>query len=224
MITSTVSSAGAPADDLHTEFLAILPRIERHARIRFRDVACADRREEFVAESVALAWAGYRALVRKGKDVTQFVSALAGYAARAARCGRRVAGMDRARDVLSPVARRRHGFTVASLPSSSRTAHEELYGTPSGQRELDAFEERLADNTVTPVPEQASFRIDFRAWRLSRSDRDRRLVDALMRGERTRDIARAFGLTPSRVSQKRRAFYEDWTRYCADPTEAAETS
>ena len=41
---------------------------------------------------------------------------------------------------------------------------EELYGTASGQRHLDTFEERLQDNRQSPVPDQAAFRLDFPAW------------------------------------------------------------
>ena len=61
--------------------------------------------------------------------------------------------------MLSPAAQRRHGFRVESLPVATRTAHEDLYGSAHGQQEQDAFEERLRDNTRTPVPDQAAFRI-----------------------------------------------------------------
>jgi hypothetical protein len=65
------------------------------------------------------------------------------------------------------------------------------------------------------VPEQVSFRIDFPAWRLTPSDRDRRLIDDLMLGERTLDVADKHGLTAGRVSQLRRDFKQDWDRFCA---------
>jgi hypothetical protein len=35
-------------------FVSIMPRIVRHAQISFRRLACADRRENAVAETVAL--------------------------------------------------------------------------------------------------------------------------------------------------------------------------
>ena len=103
----------SPNDELlHAGFLAILPRIERHARISFRDIRCPNKKEDLVAETIALSWAWYGRLIRKGKDVAKFVSALARYAARAVRCGRRLNGKERAKDVVSPVAQRRHGFTL----------------------------------------------------------------------------------------------------------------
>ena len=60
----------------------------------------------------------------------------------------------RAREVLSPVAQRKGGFRVEHLPASTHSPHEQLYATPRGQALLDAFEERLRDNTLTPVPDQ----------------------------------------------------------------------
>jgi hypothetical protein len=62
--------------------------------------------------------------------------------------------------VLSERAQQRHGFRVERLPISTRTCHEELHGV-TGQRHLDAYEERLRDNTRTPPDEQAAFRLDF---------------------------------------------------------------
>jgi hypothetical protein len=82
----------------------------------------------------------------------------------------------------------------------------------------DIYEERLQDNTITPPPEQAAFRIDFPAWLGTRTDRDRRVVDDLMLGERTLDVARKYGLSPARISQLRREFLADWTRFTADPS------
>jgi hypothetical protein len=56
-------------------------------------------------------------------------------------------------------------------------------------------------------------------WRLAHSERDRRLIDALMLGGRTKEVSRLFGLSPGRISQKRRQFLEDWTRFCGEPWE-----
>jgi hypothetical protein len=200
-------------DPLHASFLAILPRIERHGQVYFRHLACPDKREEALAEMRGLSWKWYVRLHQRGKDPARFVSAIATYAARAVRSGRRVCGHEKANDVLSPVAQRRHGFAVEPLPYSTSTSHDRLYGLPSGQEAQDAFEERLHDNTVTPPPEQAAFRIDFPAWRLTRSERDRRLVDELIAGGRTKDVSATFGISPGRVSQLRRDFMEDWNRF-----------
>jgi hypothetical protein len=215
MITPAPLPGHAP-DPLHASFLAILPRIEEHGRVYFRHLKCDHRKEEALAEMRGLAWKWFARLVQRGKDPTAFASAIATYAARAVRSGRRVCGHERVKEVLSPVAQRRHGFAVESLPTSTRTAQEHLYGRPHGQQLQDAFEERLRDNTLTPVPEQAAFRIDFPAWRGTRRERDRRMVDDLMAGERTLDVSRKFAMSPARVSQLRREFMEDWNRFTAD--------
>src|SRR5438067_803098 len=83
---------------------AALPRIQLHAEIRFRNVRCQCQREELIAEAIGLSWTWWRRLWEKGKDPRRFVSAIAGYAVKAARSGRRVCGHERRKDVLSPVA------------------------------------------------------------------------------------------------------------------------
>jgi hypothetical protein len=193
--------------DLHAAFLTILPRIELHGRCYFRHKK-GEKRDEAICEMIALAWKWFVTLAERGKDATQFASALASFAARAVNSGRRLCGQERAADVLSPLAQQQIGFTVTSFPDGSSLSD-------------NVFSEALIDNTQTPVPEQVAFRLDFPAWRLSRSERDRRLLDDLMLGERTKDVAEKYGLTWGRISQLRRDFHQDWLRYC-DPEEAAQ--
>jgi hypothetical protein len=186
---------------LHAAFLSILPRIQLHGHISFRHRK-PDKREEAIAEMIALAWKWFVRLAQRGKDATAWPMALARYAALAVHNGRRLCGREKSNDVLSPLAQQAHQFTVVALAEGSSL---------SGTR----FDEALRDNTQTPVPDQVSFRIDFPAWWLSRSDRDRRVIDDLMLGERTMDVAERYGLTAARISQLRRDFHEDWTRFCS---------
>ena len=200
------NTGGASPDPLHAGFLVLLPRVEAHARVAFRDLRCPVRREEALAEMVALCWLWFVRLRRRGEDPSAFPSALATFAARAVRSGRRLCGQERGKDALSPLARQRHSFAVSSLPQAST-----LDGNP--------LDEALHDNTQTPVPEQVSFRLDFPAWLATLSDRDRRLALDLMRGERTQDVAARYGLSPPRVSQLRRQFLDGWGRFCGDRAE-----
>jgi hypothetical protein len=186
---------------LQAAFLAILPRVEKHACFHFRHLRCPHRQDDAVAETVALAWHWFRRLAQRGKDPSRFPVAFANFAARAAKNGRRLCGQEKARDALSPLAQQRRGFAVQSLPMASS-----MHG--------NIFDEALAHNTQTPVPDQVGFRLDFPAWRLGRCERDRRLIDDLMIGERTLDVARRHGLTPARISQLRRAFHHDWLAFC----------
>jgi hypothetical protein len=196
-----VQAAAMQLAVLQAAFLAILPRVVKHARFHFRDLRCLHRRDDAVAETVALAWQSFLRLAQRGKDASRFPAAFADYVARATKSGRRLCGQEKTRNALSPLAQQRHGFAVQSLPMGSSAIG-------------NIFDEALADNTQTPVPDQVGFRLDFPAWRQKRSERDRRLIDELMVGERTLDVARRHGLSAARISQLRRAFHKDWLTFC----------
>jgi hypothetical protein len=204
-MSAPVSRTPGPlaAGHLHAGFLAIVPRIEAHGKVYFRHLKCPDRREDAVAEMVALSWLWFLRLAAKGKDATHFASALATFAARAVRAGRRLAGKDPAGDVLSPAAQSRCGFTVCSLP-----AHSTLSGNP--------LQEALIDNAKSPIPEQVAFRLDWPCWLATRTDRDRRIVADLLLGERTGDVATRHGLTAGRISQLRTQFHHDWLAFLGE--------
>jgi hypothetical protein len=196
---------GPSLDALQAVFLDLVPpKVLSHGRVYFRHLRSAELKEEYIAEMVALCWAWHRRLAERGKDSTRFPTALATFAARAVRSGRRLAGMERTKDVLSPLAQQRKGFAVCKLPDCST-----LDGSP--------LDEALHDNTMSPPDQQAMFRIDFPAWRASRTERDRLVLDDLMLGERTLDVAGKHGLSPGRVSQLRREFHDDWEHFCAGP-------
>ena len=200
---------------VQAHFVAILPRIELHAKIYFRDVRCPHRKEDYIQETRALAWKFFTRAIEQGKNPLTFVSRIATYAARHARSGRRLCGQ-RSRDTMSPLAQRRRGFTVMALPVSTTQPHEQCYANPHCQRLKDALEERLRDNSLTAVPEQVCFRLDFPAWMNTLSDRDRRVVEDLMQDEQPRDVANKRGISPSRVSQLRRELMQRWRRFCGE--------
>ncbi len=193
----------ASQEVLVQRFLSILPRIETHACIVFRHVKCPHRQADFVQETVSLAWKWFVRLANKGKDACQFPSALATYAARAVKCGRRLCGNEKAKDALSPLAQQRHSFTVASLP-----LHSTLNTNP--------FSEALADNTRSPVPEQVHFRIDFPAWLAQLGDRNRRIAQDMAMGHRTLELADMHKVTQGRISQLRREFHIDWLLFTGE--------
>src|SRR5262249_40435352 len=107
------------SDPLQEAFLRLLPRIELHGQVVFRTVKCPDQQQEAIAEMVALAWRWFVRLHRQGKDPREFPSALAIFAARQVRSGRRLCGQEKARDVLSPVAQQRGQVKVEALPHST---------------------------------------------------------------------------------------------------------
>jgi hypothetical protein len=186
---------------IESQFLVALPRIQAHARIAFRFVRCHHRREECVAEASALAWHWYRRLCERGKDPNGFITALATFAARQVRCGRRLCGQEAGKDMLSPLAQTRHRFAAQPILDES---------CPSLAS--------LRENTRTPVPIQAAFRLDFPRWLASLGDRHRRIAEDLMAGEQTKDVAAKYELTPGRISQIRNELRRDWPRFHGDRT------
>jgi hypothetical protein len=190
--------SAAALDHLQASFLAVvLPRILSHGRLCFRSINCPTRREDAIQEMIGLAWTWHLRLAEQGKDATAFPTALASYAARAVRSGSRMAGQERANDVLSPVAQRRHHFFVGRLPDfETRTEHP--------------LSEALLDNTKSPPDETVCFKLDFLAWLASLTERDRGIVEDLMVGERTLDVATKYKVSPARISQKRREYQQDW--------------
>jgi hypothetical protein len=196
-------NTSASINTLQAHFLSLLPRIELHARICFRHVRCPGQKEDAIAEVVAVAWKWFLRATAKGKDVSQFASVLASYAARHVRSGRKLAGQDRARDVLSSVAQQRQGFTVGKLAGVSTLTSNPL-------------NEALVDNTQTPPGEQAAFRIDFPTWLAALGGRNRRIAEDMALGERTQDLAARHGTSPGRISQLRREFHQDWQRFTGE--------
>jgi len=184
-------------------FLSILAKIQTHARIFFRHVRCRCKRDDFIAETVALAWNWFKRMAQKGKDATRFPTALASYAAKAVRCGRRAYGQMKAQDVLNEHAQQRHGFYVSKLPDFSTLSENPLA-------------EALIDNTRSPVPEQVMFRLDFPSWLTTRTERDRRIINDMAMGQRTLDLSKRYGISPGRISQLRREFLDDLLKFCDD--------
>src|SRR5206468_3444248 len=108
-----------------------------------------------------------------------------------------------ASDVLSPHAQARYGFDCQRLPDL------ETLG-------WNALQEALADNTRSPVEDQVAFRLDFPAWVLTLSERNRRIVERMLQGEKTQTLSQLFGISQGRVSQLRREFLEGWTVFCGE--------
>jgi DNA-directed RNA polymerase specialized sigma24 family protein len=186
--------------DLHAAFVALLPRLQRYARFAFRSVRCPHEQADAAQELVALCWAWFVRLAARGKDAGVFPSRLADFAARQVRAGRKLCGQEAGKDGLSPTARWRRDFRVLRLDTEALRAT-----TP--------WREALADNTRSPPDEAAAFRIDYPAWLSRLGERDRALAETMILAHSTAELARAFGLSPGRVSQLRQEFHDDWRRF-----------
>src|SRR5436853_193042 len=100
-------------------FLMLLPKIEQRAKVLFHGLSCASQRADKIAEVIALAWKWYVRLAEQGKDVTLFPTVFVGFVTKAVQSGRRLCGHEKARDVMSPLAQRRHAFKLEYLPQST---------------------------------------------------------------------------------------------------------
>jgi hypothetical protein len=210
MSTSAFTQRPAVAQS-HAAFLALIPTVEKHVRFAFRGRPEVDR-EEAAAEAVAAAYVSYVSLMARGKNpLRDFPSALVAYAVLRAKVGRQTGSPNSTTDALSPLAQRKRGFKVESLPTSSGIARDCLHST-ADLRHHDEFEERLRDNTRSPVHEQAAFRIDFPEFLAELGRRDRTLARFLALGHSGQVAAARFGMSEGRVSQLRRAWRERWCR------------
>jgi hypothetical protein len=216
----SISISQRPAlhpDALHAHFLQILPRIQTHAEIHFRQLRCPGKRDDAIAEVIAVAWKWFVRATQLGKDVNEFVMTLADYAVRHVRFGRKVWGLERAKDVLSPRAQQTKGFKVEALNGSTRRSYDELVSDPHGQDHIDAFEERLKDNTRSPVPDQAAFRIDYPLWLSQLDTRNRAIAKDMSMDLGTFEVAEKHKISAGRISQLRREFAKDWRRFHGEP-------
>ena len=190
-------------------FTSILPRIQTHAQIKFRRLP-SERRHESIAEAIAAACISYQRLAAQGRLQCAHPSTLADYAVKHVNSGRHVGGhQDAAKDVLSPVAQRRHGVHVVHchipVPLLDGAAWKDL-----------AVAERKAS-----VPDVAAFRIDFTEWLRTMRRRDRRIINALVAGEGTMEVAHRCRVSAARISQLRRKYEREWAVFQGEASEKA---
>jgi len=185
------------------KFLIMLPLIRSQARLAFRRLR-PEHKNELVQEVVANAYCAFAALVSRGKANIAYATPLANYAIRQVIAGRRVGTKLNSNDVSSPLAQRRQGFTLRTLPSESS--------------EPNIWSEILADDTLTPVPDQVAFRLDFPAWLRIQNRRKRELAKFLAVGNTATEAARRFRVSLPRISQIRNELRVSWQEFQAEIT------
>src|SRR5262249_29640782 len=163
-------------------YLAVLPIVEGYAPLACRGLKCPHRRDDAMQELRGVTWQWLLRHAANDRDGTAFIRSLAYLAAQWVRSHRKITHSERAKDVLSPLATARHSFKVDSLPSSNRRCHEDRH-TGNGQRQLDTYEERFQNNLRSTPAEQVMFKLDFKDWRASHADRDRRIIDDMAQDE-----------------------------------------
>jgi DNA-binding NarL/FixJ family response regulator len=177
------------------EFLSMLPAICSVAQHAFRGLR-REVRDEAVQEVTAHAFVAFTRLVQQGQKHLAFASALGHYAVAQYRAGRRTGSRLNSRDVMAPGQRR---CRVESLDEFDPHAEE--------------WRAAMVEDTRTPVPDQASFRVDFPSWLSRLGSRDRAVAQSLAAGYTTREVAEEHGISPGRVSQLRRQLHDGWERF-----------
>lgn len=179
-------------------FVALLPKIRQYVESAFRRLL-GEEREEAIEEAIANACVAFARLARQGRSDRAFPTALARFAIRQVRSGRKVGTSLCSRDVMSRQAQQRRQFTV-----------ERLHYFDAGD---DQWVEGVVPDPRTPVLDQVWFRLDFPEWLAQLSRRDRRVALQLAQGHSTSHVAKRFRLSAGRVSQLRRELHESWQEF-----------
>jgi hypothetical protein len=180
------------------EYEHALSHIEACARSQFRRIRDPGRREDAIANVIAIGWKQWLSAIRHGNNPNDFIGSIADKAIRQVRSGRRLDRQESANDVLSPRAQSGKGFSVLSL---------------SGHLDEDdaSYSNALRDNT-TPPAEQAAFHEQYGMLLDELGPRKRRVVEDLAAGGETQELATQHDLSAGRISQIRREAEQAWKR------------
>ena len=192
-----IDAVSMPRDERHhARFVEMLPRIRRFGSYIFRHEHRSER-DDLIAEVVARAYLSFARLVERNMVEVAFPTALARYACKQIRAGRRVGNRCDMRDLMSSRAKKQ-GVLIHGLWEQDERGH---------------WEELAVEDKRTRPADVAACRIDFRAWLATLSVRNRRIAEALAVGTSTTDVAERFRVSMSRVSQLRRELHEQWREF-----------
>jgi DNA-directed RNA polymerase specialized sigma24 family protein len=195
-----------PPEAIRAHFEQVLPRIQRHAKIQFSYLT-PEARDDAIAKALGLAWKYYLAEAEKGKKPDEYISAIATYAVKHVRAGRDVAGVEKAKDVMSKRVQREKGFSVQSIPDHDDPCEE------------SETAEALRNWRETPPDEAAAFHHDFPMFVEELPEKQAAVVlDAAM-GDTTTELAEKHQVSSSRVSQIRVEARKKWAELGTPPAE-----
>ena len=185
----------------HAAFEAMIPIIEKHARISFRHMT-PDAREEAIQEVVCNACCAYAHLVEQGKTDVAHASVLASFGVSQTREGRKVGNSLNICDVSSDYCQQKKNIVVERLDQYN--LDEQSWG------------EVLVEDKHAGPADTAAVRIDFAAWLKTLKPSIRKIATFLSRGETTTAASNRFHLSQGRVSQIRRQLFENWHHFQND--------
>jgi hypothetical protein len=192
---SSASQASSTELDRDAKFLAMLPRIRRQAAYYLRRLSM-DEQADAIQEVVASSFVNYVRLLERGKSDVAYAGPLARYGACQYLAGRRVGNRMNGHDVTSAYCQQKIGVLVEELDHFNKHCSE--------------WEQLVVEDKHSTPAEVASIRIDFRDWLESLPERTRHVAETLATGEATKNVARMFGCSASRISQLRRELFNAW--------------
>lgn len=205
MITPVADRNSTSNTSWHHRFLAMLPVIQRQARVAFAGLP-AEERAEAIQEAIVTSLVAYLALLKRGKEALAYPTPLARYAVAHVRDGRTTGCRLNSHEPLSHYAMRKRGFVVDRL---------DKLGADAG-----VWQETLVEDKRCTPAEIAAVRLDFAAWLKTLPGRVRRIALMLATGETTGRTARRFGVSPGRISQLRAELARSWELFQSESTTA----
>jgi hypothetical protein len=192
-------TAASPAPDIEAikaRFAEQYPRIHRIATLQHRRLH-GDKRDDAVADTIALAWKAYRKLAMEGRDPDRLLGSIVRYSAGHVRAGQLLGGKPRVNDVLSRLSRGRHGYFVTSLPSS-----EEEEAAPEAHA-------ALRHRGAGPA-EEAACRVDYADWLATLNEKQRALAEDLASELTITEAAARRGVSHAAVQDMRKTLVRKW--------------
>jgi len=181
--------------------MQMLPTVTKMAlaAARHRD---PEARQEFAAEAVAHALLMFASLVAQGRGELAYAGALALYAIKRVKIGRKAATPMNCNDISSQHCQMTKGLTLGRL---------DRFDT-----EENAWREVVVQDRHVGPAEVVATKLDFESWLRSLPRRTRKIAATLATGETTTRTARRFRVSAGRISQMRRELMGSWCEFVGD--------
>ena len=179
-------------------FLKILPQIEKCLGLAFSRLD-AEAREDAIEEAVIHTMLTFTRLFEQGRTDAVSASTLSWYAALAVKRGRPAGGRMSNREPLSRYAQLGQGIRVERLHAYSA--------------KRDEWIDIVVEDKRATIPDRVAAKMDVGAWLATLSQRTKRIAQDLAFGFATSEVAKKYGVTPSRISQLRRTLEKSWAEF-----------
>ena len=172
-------------------FTHLIPELVCMTKAHFRHLDTASR-EEAVHKVLCLAWEAFYTLIRQGRaDEPNRIKSVLWFAIKRAKTGRDLS----------------HTGNTNAIDASSAAKR--------GKTRFEQVDLRNLVSDSTPVPDAVSFRLDVPAFMATLTNRQQRMAEDLIVGEKTSAVAAKFGVSSGAVSQFRNTFKTRFKEFMA---------